>query len=388
MSLERTPGKPMLLLSKWRLMGLASSNPELSAADHAVLWWLCELYQASKGYAYPSLASLASFTRRDLKTIKRSVKRLSAVGLVSVTKRGTRAAASQYRPVFELGESWATKPLGAPVSPIGGADVHSLGAPAPPYSSYEPGYETGFIDGGGPAPATAGAGGTAGAAPEAAPSRPNTGRRFPAFWEVFPKATNVFKTESALQELLAEGVALDDILQGAKSYSMWIKAQPWAGSAKYISGPLNWLAARRWLDDFAVPQKTPAKAPERPATAPQAPAGTTGAKGARVAPGSPPRLALVTSALTREQLAVIGAFKKIKSCSNAYASEKQRAVDRLRRAFPGFADYVVNCGNDPWPAVSAQDAQAAVALLHAEWGLISARLKAKREAHAARHAAT
>lgn len=283
-----TPPKPASLLqAKWALIGGAIRMPSLSAGDCAVLWQICERYNEQAGAAWPSLSGLAADTKRDRKTVQRSIVKLIGAELLAVVRHGNRTESNRYRPEFDRFKVGAPTPLevGAPVSEGRGASVPKVGAPTPLESSYEPGYETG-VHSGSPAHAVAGAGGGAGPS-LVAPSVPPSVRQFPAFWSAYPKATGVFKAEQTIGALLAEGVALAELVRGARAYAAWVQAQPWPDKDKYTKGPTNWLAARGWLDDYTVTprQERPTKAPRSPPAPTKAKAGTCGAAAANAVAG-------------------------------------------------------------------------------------------------------
>lgn len=226
-----------LLHAKWLLIGKALSDPGLSAADCAVLWQLCERYNEEAGAAWPSMTLLASDTGRNRKTVQRSLARLQAAALVLVTERGTRARSNRYRPA--LAKVGAQTPIGR------GVDDPYVGARTPPESTYSPVNKP--ESRGRPSPASAGSGGGAGASPP-----PPSGRQFPQFWQEFPKATQVFRAEQLIGELVSSGVTLPELVRGAKAYAQWVRLQPWADRDKYIAGPVGWLEKRRWLDDYKI----------------------------------------------------------------------------------------------------------------------------------------
>ena len=284
---DGTPPKPASLLqAKWALIGGAIRMPSLSAGDCAVLWQICERYNEQAGAAWPSLSGLAADTKRDRKTVQRSIVKLIGAELLAVVRHGNRTESNRYRPEFDRFKVGAPTPLevGAPVSEGRGAGVPKVGAPTPLESSYEPGYETG-VHSGSPAHAVAGSGGGAGPSLVAPSVPPSAGPRFLEFWAAYPKARGVFKAEQTIGALLAEGVALAELVRGARAYAAWVQAQPWPDKDKYTKGPTNWLAARGWLDDYTVTprQERPTKAPRSPPAPTKAARGTQGCKGGRQA---------------------------------------------------------------------------------------------------------
>lgn len=251
-----------LLLAKWCLLGHALRHSQLSMADAAVLWQLCERFSEQSGAAWPSLSTLAKDSGRDRRTVQRCLARLESSGLVSILQRGGRTSSNRYRPTFEAWQLGASTPphVGAPLSECRGAAVAQLGASTPPESIYEPGYEAG-VSKGGPAGACAPSGGEAGAAPGGLPLSPITGRKYPEFWAAYPKQSGVFKAEAVIRSLISNGeVEMQELVAGARAYAAWVQAQPWRDKEKYTKGPANWLEARGWLDDRTViPKKQPSK---------------------------------------------------------------------------------------------------------------------------------
>lgn len=244
------------------------------------------------------------------------------------------------------------------------------------------------MNGSDPVPAAAGPGGAAGTTPQAAtPGTPNTGRRFSAFWTHYPKAAEVFNTENAIQGFVSTGVPLTDIVEGARRYGTWVKAQPWGNDAKYIAGPLKWVQSRRWLDDFTTAPKVPAKAPAGPASAANSTAGNKGAK-SRPEPASAQPLRLVYTNGTREQELARKEFMRLDQCSNAHRAEKDRCKTRIERDFPRLARWVCTPCREPWPPMTETEGEALLQALRQERKLVSARLKQKRDAFKARRSAT
>lgn len=236
------------LLAKWELLGCALASKQLSAADCAVLHYLCDRYDEEMGYAWPSLDTIAARTGRDRKTVRRAINDLRDAGLIAV-EPGDRVRPNHYRPCFGA-QVGAILPLqvGAKLSKGRGEIVPKVGAKLPLNSTYDPGYEAGG-HGGSPAAHAAGAGG--GATPAAAPAPAGATRRYADFWSAYPKATQVFAAEKLIDELLRGGVQLPDIVAGAAAYGRHVAMQPWQDKNRYTAGAVNWLRDRRWLDDYA-----------------------------------------------------------------------------------------------------------------------------------------
>ncbi len=390
MSPSKDTAAPLLLLLKWHLVGQALVLPSLSAGDIAVLWQLCDRFNEQAGAAWPSLSRLAADTGRSRYNVQRSLRKLKGAGLVEVLSAGTRTASSRYRPAFEVGTSTCPQGRHAEVPTGRHAGVPEVGTPACPESIYEPDHKGGFMNEGDPVPADAGPGGAAGTTPQAAtPGTPNTGRRFPAFWTHYPKGTEVFKTENAIQGFVSTGVPLTDIVEGARRYGTWVKAQPWGNDAKYIVGALKWVQSRRWLDDFSIAPKVPAKAPPRPASATNPAAGTKGAK-SRPEPASAPPLRLVLSTGTREQELIRKQFLRIEH-SMGLRAEKDRCAERIRREFPEHAAWITWTRSAPagrWPPTTETQEAAMLQVLKEEYRLIADRVNARARAAKARRAAS
>ncbi len=90
----------MTLLAKWRFILELASDPRLSRADLVIGLLLLDLFNAAKGYAWPSFDWLASAAQVDRSTATRSVRHLISLGHFERTSGGGRGRANHYRPWF------------------------------------------------------------------------------------------------------------------------------------------------------------------------------------------------------------------------------------------------------------------------------------------------
>ena len=92
------------LLGKWKFLELIVRDSKLSAADLRVAFQLLDHYNGETGACYPGAERLAKKSGLCLRTVKRSISRLTdpELGWFRVDEGGGRGRANEYDPRFEL----------------------------------------------------------------------------------------------------------------------------------------------------------------------------------------------------------------------------------------------------------------------------------------------
>lgn len=265
MMTEAKEKKP-LLLKKWLLLELALNDKKLSQGHCAVFWQILDRYNPDKGVAYPSMKRLATDTGFTQRHVQNSITRLVKADYVAIIQHGNQSRTNRYRPNFSL----LDRVENASSLPNDGVENASskgreLQFPNVENASslepnHEPAYERGvnelgkksndFFDATPPLPLTGAS---------LASQEQKAKYQFQDFWAVYPKKMNVSKAETEITEALNDGALLDDILDGARRYAVYVKHQGWCGDDKYISLPDNWIKGKRWLDGFEVSPKSKIK---------------------------------------------------------------------------------------------------------------------------------
>lgn len=266
MMTEAKEKKPPLLLKKWLLLELALNDKRLAKGDCAVNWQILDRYNPEKGVAYPSMKRLATDTGFTQRNTQRSITKLVNADYVHIIQHGNQSRTNRYRPNFSLLDRVETATSlhddGVETATSKGRDVEvpNVETAASLEPIYEPAYERGvneigkksndFFDATPPLPLT---GATL------ASKEQKAKYQFQDFWAIYPKQMNVSKAETEITEALNDGALLDDILDGARRYAVYVKHQGWCGDHQYISQPLNWIKGKRWLDRWEVSPKSKIK---------------------------------------------------------------------------------------------------------------------------------
>lgn len=286
--------KPML--RKLHAVLAATSDPRLSAIDHAVLAWLIEYADAKTGVCWPSMSTLAHVTRRSDRSMTRSVKKLLSRGYIEIVAPATPMSSIRYRVTFKdhaiiadrkktarahtlaarahlggAGQATVTggdadvytgvTPTsgghdegvqGVLTSEVGGPDTggHSGVPPLSTNPYHHPEHEARDDEEGPSTPSPAAADGTA-APGGALPSAAIGGLTHERFWSVYPKRVDAARADAYLSELQSKGADYEVIIAGAAAYALHVKAKS-CSDDRYVARPLNWLRDKRWLDDFTV----------------------------------------------------------------------------------------------------------------------------------------
>lgn len=254
------------LLRKHHAVMHATADPELSRGEVAVYAQIVDRYNAQRGAAWPSMDRLAFDTGLSRRAIPKIIEKLCRGDYLQITKHGNRATSNRYLPTFheysrKENPATDTDTIGNPSSLNIGNSSSTCSEPQFPTlvnpSSLEPTYEPeqqarGKEVGVSLPPPLAAARAAPGGLPLAADSN---GLRYPEFWAAYPKRANVGTAEEAIDDALTAGVKLATIVDGARLYAEWLKAQPWADKARYTKAPQNFIRGKHWLDDWTVAAK-------------------------------------------------------------------------------------------------------------------------------------
>ena len=83
-------------------MSMVLADPSLSPAAKRVAWWLLDHYNVESKLCFPSEKRLADEAGLHIRTVKRSIARLSDRGWFRITaKGGGRGRANEYEPQLE-----------------------------------------------------------------------------------------------------------------------------------------------------------------------------------------------------------------------------------------------------------------------------------------------
>lgn len=272
------------LLAKWQAALCVTSDPRMSAGDIAVLLQILDYYSVERGYAWPAMDTMAANIGRSKRGVVNSVQKLTASGYLQIISHGGRSHSNRYRPVFKEYTRAAARQDIDPTtvnhsSPnpardtvqssvtVGAISCKEMVNHSSPDSYHYPGQEAGGSGGG-----------ESDDSPDAAPTPPDGGSglasvkggeelRYPEFWAVYPKKRDPVNAEKAIDAALADGVGMDTIIDGARRYSAYVEAQPWGHDPRFTKKPANWIKDARWLDDWTVEKKKPAKAKAKKAPA-------------------------------------------------------------------------------------------------------------------------
>jgi hypothetical protein len=233
---------------------------KISRAEQAIVLVLADMADAKSGIAWPSFNTLAKRTSISSRHAKRAIKKLENYGLITIVEAGTRVRSNRYRINMDAVPSDipdTTEGGDMPITTVVtseymsgdmvGLDVVTVMSPESIHSSEHQAsdeWERSQAEGGAPcAPALR---------PSLARQPLTAGDLFPEFWEAVGRRTTVAESEQLLRELIAVGVAYQDILDGARR---WTKYNEATGGKKKAT-PARWLQLEKWRDDWTPPAKS------------------------------------------------------------------------------------------------------------------------------------
>lgn len=221
-----------------------ASNPDRSRAELATMIVLAKYANGRTGACWPSYATIAKDGGMNRRTAIRSVAKLADEGIIKVSKRGERQS-----PLYNLIKTVASvthvprdtnDTIVSPMSPYSVTDDAILVSPMSPEPVIEPGINpVQWMDGGETSPAPPGAGLYAN----------HVADRFPDFWQAFPVRSTVAEAETKIAELVAAGVDLQEIIEGARRYQKYNSAT----ASKKRQSAKQWLSRQSWRDDWTLP---------------------------------------------------------------------------------------------------------------------------------------
>ena len=94
--MSEAPKKESILLAKWQLLLLASTDADVTKADMAVLGYVLNCINSRTKIAFPALTTIATSARIDRATAIRSIRRLEEFDYLR-KKSGDRRHANEYR---------------------------------------------------------------------------------------------------------------------------------------------------------------------------------------------------------------------------------------------------------------------------------------------------
>ena len=138
--------EPIKLIDQWRLLLAATSDAKLSRGDLAVLGEIVDRYMKKKGNSRASYTHLARAAELNIRSAKRSVRKLLDLGYIKVDRLGAGTRPTEYIPSFVSGVMGDTSTSdgadviteATSVSPLGDGDGTS-GSPHNP--TYLPGLQ-------------------------------------------------------------------------------------------------------------------------------------------------------------------------------------------------------------------------------------------------------
>ncbi len=248
-------------VEKVRLLALAASMADLTRSELATLNVLADMINAGTGQAWPSFKTLAARTGITPRSAKRAIRQLidRKPPLVILARPGDRVRSNRY----ELNRAYF-----AELDALGGSDARDTTVVTCVASSGDvedqkvvthvshesiPESEHKAKDEGNRS-------GTDGAAPDrprGPPGLPQSGDRFPEFWEAMGwRRTTVADAEQLLAEALEAGTDYHEVIEGAKRYKSYCDAT----GGKMKSTAAAWLKREAWRDGWELPAERVAKA--------------------------------------------------------------------------------------------------------------------------------
>ena len=89
------------LLQKMRFLEWLSTGPNLSGCDYDVIIRILSAYNPKRGYAFPSLDTIALNLGKTKRQVTRTIARLERRGILTVSHSTGRGNANEYRPAFD-----------------------------------------------------------------------------------------------------------------------------------------------------------------------------------------------------------------------------------------------------------------------------------------------
>ena len=220
-------------------------TPELQAASVAILAIdIARCANSKTGQAYPSLTRIAEEYCLTRQVISRAAGRLQEAEKIMALMRPGRTTI--YQIILPVNESLQVEPVNENIRPCQQNFTGVVNT-----TTHEPLSETGTI------PVLRKDSGGTETLPGAV-SAANGKDIYPDFWRAFPLRSTVMESEEIITGLLAEGVRLQEIVDGALRYRKY--SEETAGNRRQSAK--QWLGRQSWRDDWTLPQKATSKKKE------------------------------------------------------------------------------------------------------------------------------
>lgn len=227
-----------------RLHIIYESLAKMARAEIAAMIVIAEHANSQTGETFVSQCTIAKRGGMTTRSATRTIAKLVNDGIITVEPRSGRTSIiKMIKPPTPMSGLDADAPPTLVSTPLD-ADV---GTPPTPVS-YEPLSETGTI------PVLRKDRGGTETLPGAV-SAANGKDKYPDFWQAFPVRSTVADAEQMIAELVAAGVPLHEIIEGARRYQKYNAAT----ASKHRQSAKQWLARQAWRDDWTLPQKATKK---------------------------------------------------------------------------------------------------------------------------------
>ncbi|MRH77797.1 hypothetical protein GH984_03685 [Spiribacter sp. C176] len=199
------------------LQALAKTDPPLRRSEITVAITLANMANAKTGVCWPSLNTLAQSTNADRRSVVRAINQLSRAGFIQVERTQGRSNVYRLNPTSDTDVT----PLVTPMSPTSDASVTPPVTPMSPKSMNESDKES------------------------VNQSEQPQSDKHPQFWQAGVKRAQVRECERRIDALVASGVELKTIVDGA---NRWMRYTRQSNSQPMT--PLKWLDAEGWRDQW------------------------------------------------------------------------------------------------------------------------------------------
>lgn len=214
---------------------------KMTRAEVAAMVVIAEHANSQTGETFVSQCTIAKRGGMTTRSATRTIAKLVNDGIIAVEPRSGRTSIIKMikPPTLVSGLDADVPPTLVSTPPD--ADVGTPPTPVSDEPLSKPGTLPGLRKDGGE---------TCSPAPVGAGSLANHGAdRFPDFWQAFPVRSTVAEAEQIIAELVAAGVDLQEIIEGAKRYQKYNAAT----ASKKRQSAKQWLTRQAWRDDWTLP---------------------------------------------------------------------------------------------------------------------------------------
>ncbi len=255
-----SPGAVNGTSQKFLLQAKVHGDRRLSEADLRVAYFIIDWYGIEgRNYTFTRHDRLAKYTGLDVRTVRRCIAKLVALGYIIIKMRGRWGRASEYLPVFlpiygDKAQSSCSPHMRTSQSAhedkaMSAHEDKAMSTQTLPPRSANEGVVVSPADAG-LAPDGARPRGVGAASDGAAP--------FEAFWAVYPRKEGRAAARKAFDAATARGVSVETLIDGARRYAA-AKAH---ADPNWLKFPATWLRDECWLEDPQPPRRKEPK-PER-----------------------------------------------------------------------------------------------------------------------------